>query len=225
MDINPADLTLSERYKLLIGGIVPRPIAFVSSMSPRGAHNLAPFSFFCGIGSNPMMLAFCPANKADGSDKDTLRNVSPESEGGLGEFVVNVASERYARSVAAAAEPLAYEDSEFALIGLTPGPSRVVRPPRVVESPLSFECRTVRVVRLNPGAPSGGNIVVGEVVWVHAAEGVVDARYRVNPDALAAIGRMGGFGYCRTRDRFEMPMGRAALDLDPRIGGDVERDG
>ena len=214
MDIDPNRLSIAERYKILIGGIVPRPIAFVSSMSPRGRLNLAPFSFFNGVGSHPMTLVFCPANKEDGSDKDTLRNVLPHEQGGLGEFVVNVASERFAPRVAAAAEPLAYEESEFDLVGLTPAPSRIVRPPRVLESPLSLECRTRHVLRLNPGAPSGGNLAVGEVVWIHAADGLIDSRYRVDPDALAAIGRMGGIGYCRTRDRFEIPMGRAALEQD-----------
>ncbi len=215
MEIDPNRLSLAERYKLLIGGIVPRPIAFVSSMSPRGKVNLAPFSFFNGAGSNPMTLIFCPANKEDGSDKDTLRNILPREEGGLGEFVVNVASEQLSRQVAAAAEPLAYEESEFDLVGLTPAPSHSVRPPRVLESPLAFECRTRHVLRLNPGAPSGANIVVGEVVWVHAAEGVVDARYRVDPDVLAAIGRMAGITYCRTRERFDIPLGRAALNPPP----------
>lgn len=226
MEINPEDLTIAERYKLLIGGIVPRPIALVSTISPSGSLNVAPFSFFCGIGSNPMSLAFCPANKDDGRDKDTLRNVLPPHEGGTGEFVVNAATEAIARRVAAAAEPLPFGESEFDLVGFTPAPSRVVRPPGVLESPMSFECRTRHILRLNPGAPSGGNVVIGEVVWIRAAQGLIDARYRVDPDALQAIARMGGFGYCRTRDRFELPMGRSALDKSDAIPpGDVGRDG
>lgn len=212
MEIDPAQLDPADRYKLLIGGIVPRPIAFVSSQSPEGRVNLAPFSFYSGVGSDPMALLFCPSNKPDGTDKDTMRNVLPPGEGGLGEFVVSAVSESFERRMAAAAEPLAYGQSEFELAGLTPAASVRVRPPRVAESPLSFECVTMQVVRLNPGAPAGGNVVIGRVVHVHAAEGLVSERYHVDPARLAAIGRMGGMGYCRTRETFEMPRGKRALE-------------
>lgn len=212
MDIDPRVLDIPDRYKLLIGGIVPRPIAFVSSMSLEGAVNLAPFSFFAGVSSNPMTLLFCPANKADGSEKDTLRNVLPVAEGGRGEFVVNVVSHAFARQMSACAEELAYGESEFELSGLTMRPSARVTPATVGESLLSFECVTQRVIRLNPGAPAGGNIVLGEVVWVRAGDGLVNERHHVDPGLLDAVGRMGGMGYCTTRDRFEMPMGRRALE-------------
>ena len=211
MEIDPLSLAQAERYKLLIGCIVPRPIAFVSSVSPDGRLNLAPFSFFAGVSSEPMSLLFCPASKPDGTDKDTLRNVLPASEGGTGEFVVNIVTEAIERRMAACAEPLEYGESEFALSGLTPAPSARVMPPRVAECPVSFECVTDRVIRLNPGVPAGGNIVLGRVLYVHAADGLIDGRHRTDPAKLAAIGRMGGLGYCRTRERFEMPMGAAAL--------------
>src|SRR5207247_6932022 len=136
MEIEPASISQPERYKLLIGCIVPRPIAFVSTVSPDGSSfNLAPFSFFNGVGSNPMMLLFCPANKPDGSEKDTLRNCKSMGEGGTGQFVVNAAIDAYARKVAAASEPLDYGDSEFELTGLAMAPSMVVKPPPVAESP------------------------------------------------------------------------------------------
>lgn len=212
MELNPEDLDLRERYKLLIGCIVPRPIALVSTVSPEGAFNLAPYSFFNGISSNPMTLLFCPSNQPDGSEKDTLRNCKPAAEGGTGELVVNVAAEGYRYPMSAAAEPLPYGESEFELSGLTPAPSRVVRPPRVAESPVAFECRTEQVVRLNPGAPAGGNVVIARVVHVYLADGLADERFHVDPEKLRAVGRMGGLGYCTTRDRFEMPRGRAALE-------------
>lgn len=215
MEIDPSELSIRDRYKILIGAIVPRPIAWVSTVSPDGRANLAPFSFFNGVGSNPVTLLFCPANKADGSEKDTLRNCKPVEEGGTGEFVVNLASERLAREVAATSEETEYGESEFALAGLTPGPSVVVRPPRLVESAVSFECRTVQVVRTNPGAPSGGNVVLGRVVHVRLDDDVVDERLHIDPERLAAIARMGGLIYCRTRDRYEMPNGRAALERPP----------
>lgn len=215
MELNPGDLATAERYKLLIGCIVPRPIALVSTISPDGRSiNLAPFSFFNGVGSNPMTLLFCPVNKPDGAEKDTLRNCKPASEGGTGQFVVNAAIDRYARQVAAASEPLEYGQSEFELTGLNAAPSWVVRPPRVAGSPVAFECETVQVVRTNPGAPAGGNIVIGRVLHVFIRDDLINDRYHIDAAKLDAIGRMGGLGYCRTRDRFEMPFGRAAIEAE-----------
>ena len=224
MHLDPAQLSQPDRYKFLIGGIVPRPIALVSTVSKSGALNLAPFSFFNGVGSEPMSLLFCPANNADGSIKDTLRNILDASAAGVdsagdledgGEFVVNIVSEAFERRMAACAEPLPHGQSEFELSGLTPAPSIVVRPPRVAESPLSFECVAMRIIRLAPGAPGGGNIVIGRVVHIHAADGLVNDRFHIDPDLLRAIGRMGGTGYVRTTDpsqRFNMPPSREALN-------------
>jgi flavin reductase (DIM6/NTAB) family NADH-FMN oxidoreductase RutF len=214
MELSPDDLAPRERYKLMIGCIVPRPIAFVSTVSLDGRFNLAPFSFFNGVGSDPMTVMFCPANREDGGDKDTLLNCRPPEEGGVGQFVVNAAVEDYRHKVAAAAEALEHGDSEFELVGLTPAASRVVKPPRVAEAPWAFECETLQVIRTNPGVPGGGNAVLGRVVHVWARDDVVNQRRIVDAEALGAIGRMGGFDYCTTRDRFTMPVGRAALELD-----------
>jgi len=211
MELDPEKLSQSERYRLMIGCIVPRPIAFISTISPDGDANLAPFSFFNGVGAEPMTLLFCPANRPDGSEKDTLRNCKPVEEGGTAEFVVNLALEDYQRQVSAAGEPLPYGESEFELTGLTPAPSQVVRPPRLAESPVSFECRTTQVLRLAPDEPGGANLVLGEVVHLHLAETLVDDKLRVLPDRLPAIGRLGGLGYCTIRNRFDLPRGRAAM--------------
>lgn len=213
MDFDPDALEQIDRYKLLIGGIVPRPIAFVSTLSPDGRPNLAPFSFFAGVGSNPMTLLFCPANKPDGTEKDTLRNCKPVAEGGVGEFVVNIAPLALAPQLAACAEGLPHGESEFELAGLRPAPSLRVRPPRVAECSFAFECVTLQVIRTNPGAPSGGNIVLGRVVNVYAEAGLVNDRHHVDPVLLDAFGRLGGMGYATTRDRFELPMGRQALSV------------
>ncbi|MFQ5526122.1 MAG: flavin reductase family protein [Thermoanaerobaculia bacterium] len=214
MEFHPEALSVANRYKLLIGAIVPRPIALVSTISIDGVLNLAPFSFFNGVGSNPMTLLFCPGNRADGSEKDTLRNCKPVEEGGTGEFVVNAAIEGYARQIAAAAEDLERDQSEFDLVGLGTIRSRSVRPPRVAESPLAFECQTTEVIRTNPGRPAGGNVVLGRVVNVFIRDDLVSDRMHVDSDGLRAIGRMGGFGYTTTRDRFEIPPGREALDRE-----------
>jgi flavin reductase (DIM6/NTAB) family NADH-FMN oxidoreductase RutF len=211
MEIDPGQLTHAERHRIMIGGIVPRPIAFVSTIDQAGRTNLAPFSFYNGVASTPMTLLFCPANNRDGTEKDTLRNAKPRQEGGRGEFVVNVAVERYRTQVAAAGEPLPAGQSEFDLTGLTPAPAIAVAPPRVAESPLALECRTLHVVRLDPGAPHGGNVVIGEVVHIYCDDAVMDAAYNIDPDRLGALGRMAGQTYVTTRDRFEMPPGAAAL--------------
>lgn len=206
--IDPAALSGQDRYKLLIGAIVPRPIAWVSTISPSGQLNLAPFSFFCGVGSNPMTLAFCPANKPDGTEKDTLRNAKPVSEGGTGECVVSIVPYALGQKMAACAAELDYGESEFDFAGLTPRASTVVKPPGVEQSPISFECRTLQVVRTNPGAPGGGNLVLAQVVHVVASEALVNERLHVEPEVLDAIGRMGGSSYCTTRERFELAFGQ-----------------
>lgn len=214
MHLDPSALDIAERYKLLVGAIVPRPIAFVSTASPDGSStNLAPFSFFTAVGSDPMMLMFCPANNADGSEKDTLRNAKPREEGGAGQFVVNVVSEAIAAQMAACAHELPYSESEFALSRLTPAPCVVVRVPRVLEAPVSFECETTQVIRTNPGRRAGGNVVLGRVVHVHAHEGLINDRMHVDPAKLAAVGRLAGLSYCTTRERFDLPWGAPAMDL------------
>lgn len=214
MEIDPTRLEVAERYKLLIGAVVPRPIAFVSTVSQDGKHaNLAPFSFFTAVGSNPMTLMFCPANNADGSEKDSLRNAKLREEGGVGQFVVNVVSEAIAAQMAACAQELPYGESEFDLSKLTPAPSRVVKPARVKESLVSFECETTQVVRTNPGAPGGGNVVFGRVAHVHVDDAIVNERYHIDPAKLAAVGRMAGLTYCTTRERFDLPWGAPAMEL------------
>jgi len=219
MELDPAELPPGERYKLLIGAIVPRPIAVVGTCAPdRSSVNLAPFSFFAGAGSEPMALLFCPANDEEGSEKDTLRNAKPVDEGGQGEFTVSVAAAPIIRRVVAAAERLPYGASEFELAGLTPERGRVVAPPFVRESPVAFECRTRQVIRLGRGVPNAGNVVIGEVVRVHVRDDLIDERRRIDPAALDAIGRMGGLGYSTTRDRFDLPWGAAALSAQTFSG-------
>jgi flavin reductase (DIM6/NTAB) family NADH-FMN oxidoreductase RutF len=158
-----------------------------------------------------MTLLFCPGNAPDGSEKDTLRNCKSEAEGGTGEFVVHIVNGASARSMAVTAERLPWGESEIELAGLETAPSRKVRPPRLVASPVAFECRTLQVIRLRPG---GGNVVLGEVVHVHVDPAVVDGSYRIDPHALDPVGRLAGLDYCRLGEVFSLPRGRAALDGD-----------
>jgi len=199
-DFSAADPEVNP-YRLLTAVVVPRPIAWVSTVSQGGVVNLAPHSFYTVACARPPIVQFTSVGK-----KDTLRNVLA-----TGEFVVNVATEAYFDRMVAAAEPLPPDESEFDLVGLTPVPGARVRAPRVKESPVSFECRTTRVIRTNPGRRAGGNIVLGEVVWIHVRDDLANERFHVDADALAAVGRMGGITYALTRERVDLPAGRAAL--------------
>lgn len=216
----PNELDRKDRYKLLIGAINPRPIAFISTVDRQGRANLAPFSFFNGVGSAPMSLLFCPSS-LESRDKDTLRNCLPEAEGGLGEFVVNLAVESYARAMAACAESLPPEQSEFDACGFTKAACHVVRAPRVAQSPMAFECKTTHVIRLTPGEPRGSNVVIGEVVYIWARDDVLNERFHVDPDKLRTVGRMGGKTYCSTRHRFNLEPSLASLSLPPPFPEDV----
>ncbi|MCA9279223.1 MAG: flavin reductase family protein [Phycisphaeraceae bacterium] len=207
----PDELSQRNRYKLLIGSVVPRPIFLVSTISREGVTNVAPFSFANAISAQPMLMMFCPANNDHGGIKDTLRNCMPESDGGMGQFVVNIVSHAMVRQMAACAEPLGENESEFDLAGLTHATSTKVKPPGVAESLVRFECETREVHRFAPDTPGGGNMVIGQVAAIHVHRDILDESTHIDPARLDAIGRMGGLGYCTTRDRFDLPMGKRAL--------------
>ena len=200
MELDPREMDPKQCYKLVIGCVVPRPIAVVSTVSPEGVPNIAPFSYFTVASHTPLSLVFTVGGpKGDGTMKDTLRNAQPAEAGGLGEFVVNIADESYAEAMAATGESLPAEVSEFAQAGLTPIPSRVVRPPRVGEAAVAFECQTTHVIPIG-----SARLIIGEVRHIHVRDGLVDERMHVDASRLAAIGRMAGDDYVRTHDRFEI---------------------
>lgn len=198
MDFDPETLAVRDRYYLLIGTIQPRPIAWVSTVSPDGVPNLAPFSFFTGIAANPMTLCFAPVNDRNGRKKDTLLNVEATRQ-----FVVNFATEANAAQMNQTSAPYAYGVSEFEKAGLTALPALKVKPPRVAESPAAFECELVQIVRLGEG-PLAGNLVIGKVVHVHCDDALYNGG-RIRHQDLKAIGRMEGSWYARTTDAFELP--------------------
>jgi len=182
----------------MIGVIVPRPIALVSTVSGEGQFNLAPFSFFNAICSNPPMICFSTGIRARPEPwKDTLRNIDRTKE-----FVANVVSEEIAEPMNLTSGDYPPEVDEFRVAGLTPVPSDLVRPPRVKESPVQMECKLHFFIDIS-ALPGGGSIVLGEVVRFHVDDAVVDG-FKVDPDKLGAIGRMGGTSYTRTRDRLDM---------------------
>ena len=203
MIINPSEHDYREIYKLMVGVIVPRPIAFVSTVSADGVRNLAPFSFFTGISANPPVICFSPMVRGgDGSRKDTLRNVEAVKE-----FVVNVVSEEFAEKMNICSTEFPAEVDEFEMSGLTPVASDLVKPPRVAESHISTECHLVEIVEVS-SKPLGGSLVIGEVLRFHVDDALID-NYKIDPDKLHAIGRMGGPTYMRTTDLFDMARPKA----------------
>jgi len=196
--LNPSEHDVRNVYKLMVGVIVPRPIAFVSTISLKGIRNLAPFSFFTGISANPPTVCFSPMiRSSDGNRKDTLNNIEA-----TGEFVINVVSEQIAVPMNICSIEFPPDVDEFRESGLTPVESDLVKPPRVKESLVNMECKLVQVVHVSP-KPLGGSLVIGEILRFHIRDDLFND-YRIDPDKLHPIGRMAGSTYIRTIDRFDL---------------------
>lgn len=193
MQIDPAVRSVREVYRLLIGCVVPRPIAWVASLSATGVANLAPFSFFTIASDDPPLLLFCPLRRPDGTPKDTLRNVQA-----TGEFVIHIVSEPLAAAMNQTAAEYPYGVDEFAQAGVTPVPSLRVRPPRVAEAPVAFECRTHQIVELERSA-----VVIGRVLLIHLRDEIERDGY-IQLAALQPIARLAGNSYARVTETFEL---------------------
>jgi flavin reductase (DIM6/NTAB) family NADH-FMN oxidoreductase RutF len=202
MNFDPSTQPASDVYRLMINLITPRPIAWISTISPAGVANLAPFSFFNGVGAQPPTVLFSGVNHRDGRKKDTVVNVEA-----TGEFVVNVASFDLRGPMNDSAADLPYEVSELERAGLTAVPGEKVRPPRVAEARAHLECVLHQIVPVGDG-PLAANLVIGRVVLIHVADSALDASGRVDARALDTIGRMGGDAYVRTTDLFALPRPR-----------------
>jgi flavin reductase (DIM6/NTAB) family NADH-FMN oxidoreductase RutF len=199
MIVDPAQTTRADVYRLVIRCIVPRPIAWVSTQDAGGIANLAPFSFFTGVASAPPSVLFCPGRRGEAGDKkDTLRNVEE-----TGEFVVSLVTEELAGRMNETATDYPPEVDEFAVTGLTPARSLVVGPPRVAESPVSFECRRLDVFHVGAEGAGGAAIVVGEIVMIHVDDRVLRDG-KVDPERLRPVARLGGMEYTRLGERFTL---------------------
>ncbi|WP_115862768.1 flavin reductase family protein [Halorussus litoreus] len=192
MELDPEEVSM---YRTLAGAVVPRPIAWVSTRSPDGVDNLAPYSFFNVVAVDPPVVMFAPVDDADSPEglKDTPRNVR-ETE----EFVVNVVTESVAEAMNETAATLPAGESEFDRAGVSRADSRTVAPPQVAESPVAFECSLYEMVDVG-----GSSMVLGEVEWVRVDDSVVtDGKLDVKK--LDAVGRLSGSLYAPTDDRFSM---------------------
>ena len=193
--IDPSATEPLNIYKLLVGAVVPRPIAFVSTISPEGVGNLAPFSFFTVASANPPVLCFTASYREP--CKDTLKNIRA-----MKEFVVNIVSEEFAAKMNVTSGEYAYGVDEFAMSGLTPTPSDLVRPPRVKESHVNMECKLLQTIEVST-QPLGGTLILGEVVRFHIDDAILE-EFRIDPDKLGAVGRMAGNTYTKTTERFDL---------------------
>lgn len=197
MDLDLNALPTGERYKLLCGLVVPRPIALVTTLDNKGTANAAPFSFFNVISHDPPMVVLGIDRREDGRPKDTLTNIQQ-----TGEFVMNLVSETIAVPMNACATDFPPGHDEIAEVGFTALPSKIVRPPRIGQSPISLECRLARDLEF--GAEGQRHIILGDIVQVHVEDDVVNERFHVDQDRTRLIGRMAGRDYVRTGDRFKL---------------------
>ncbi|MEH6938946.1 flavin reductase family protein [Bacillus sp. JJ664] len=197
MEIRPDTLPWQDAYKLLIGSVLPRPIAFVSTKNTEGVANVAPFSFFTAICADPMLVCFAPMIRGtDGDKKDTLKNIESTKE-----FIINIVSEEICEQVNQAATDFAYGIDEFEMVGLTKIDGTTVNVPRVKESLVGLECELFELLHFgeNKGA---GSLVIGKVVNVHVHDELYE-NGKINTEKLNPVGRLAGHTYTKAiKDTF-----------------------
>lgn len=197
MHIAPSDLTPAQRYKLLCGCVVPRPIAWITTLEPSGSVNAAPFSFFNAVSEDPVIVVVSINSRPGHGPKDTLRNIERTRE-----FVVNIADEPLAEAMHRSSGDFPPGVSETTAIGLELEPCIVVAPPRIRRAPFSLECRLQQFVQIG----TDRKLVIGEGLHLHFRDDIVDpATWRIREDSFFPIGRLYGDRYVHTRDRFSLP--------------------
>ena len=197
MKIDPANIDRKSVHDILVGAVLPRPIAFISTLGQDGVYNLAPYSFFIPVSMKPVLLGVGIGRKRDGSKKDTLVNIEWGKD-----FVVNLVTEALAEAMNQTAGEYPKDVDEFQVAGLTPIKADRVKSPRIAESPVNMECRLHQILGFGD-SPRLNEFVLGEVLHIHVKD-----EYWVNGEIqstkLKAIGRMGGDFYSRTADVFEI---------------------
>ncbi len=197
MKIDLTSLDWKEAHDLLVSAVLPRPIAFVSTIGEDGVYNLAPFSYFAVLSTKPAVVGIGIGRKRDGRKKDTQANIEFAQD-----FVINIVTESMAKAMNQASGEYPSHVDEFKETGLTPAQSDLIRSPRVIESPVNMECRLIQILEFGE-PPRISSFIIGEMIRVHVKDEVwVDGV--VKADQLKAIGRMGEDFYCRTKDIFEM---------------------
>ena len=199
MKFDPSKISFTEVHKLMIGSIVPRPIAFVSTLSKNGKNNIAPFSYFNGVCSRPPTIMFAPARRGwDGKEKDTLINIRDNNQ-----FVINIVSESFAEQMVMCSTDFDSDVDEFEISGLNPVPSNKISPPRLLESKISYECELNQIVEIGEGDAGSGFIVIGTIVLFHIDDDVYDNGH-ILLDRLEPLGRLAGNQYTRPNNNLEI---------------------
>ena len=197
MDLQLAELPPLERYKLLIGLVIPRPIAWISTWSANGVANCAPFSFFNVFSEDPPLCVIGINPRKDGAMKHSLKNIRRTRE-----FVVNLVDEATANAMHVSSYEFPEDVSEFEKAGLTPAPAVTVRHPRIAEAAACLECRVERILEIS----ATRELVLGEIQLVHARDGIIDPQSkRISEAHYRPIGRLFADRYCTTRQRFNLP--------------------
>ncbi len=195
---DPATRDAKSNYRFLVSAVVPRPIAWVTTVDSRGVVNAAPFSWFNAVCPDPPMVMLAIGKRPDGSPKDTLRNIRDTKE-----FVVNAVPRAAAAAMVASSADYPPDRSEVEALHLATSPSRTVRPPRLADSAIHLECRLDRVVPI--GRDDNHVLVLGIIVHIASDDAVLDARGNVDPNKAIFVGRLGGSNYTDTSDFFAIP--------------------
>ncbi len=198
MQFDPLEIDQKAIYKLLTGAVIPRPIGWISSVSPSGVPNLAPFSFFNAIGDDPPHVMFSTV-RSNNTNKDTLNNVLETKE-----FVVNMVTEDTVERMNRTAEIVAPEVNEFELAGLTPIASVKVKPARVKESPITMECELVHHYTLENHKYGGATIIIGKIVMFHIDESVLLEDHKINLETYKPVARLAGSNYAKLGEIFSI---------------------
>ena len=202
MDYAASELTPRERYKVLTSFILPRPIAWVTTLGPTGVVNAAPFSFFNAFCEDPPLCMFAANRKPDGEDKDTFINIQR-----TGEFVVNIADEPLARAMHESSGDFPPEIGEPDFLGLKLAPSTTIAVPRLADTPWAMECELWKLIDVNDDR----KLIMGEGLHFHIRDELWDDEtMRVHMDRYHPIGRMFADRYCRTDDRVVFPAAEGA---------------
>ena len=198
MEFNPDTLSSKAIYKLLTGSIIPRPIAWIATIDDAGTNNLAPFSYFNMVGDDPPHVIFS-TQRLNNSNKDTLNNVLSTKQ-----FVVNMVTEALAEQMNSTSQAVLAEVDEFQMVGVTPIPSSVVKPMRVKESLVQFECEMVHHYFLEDHKQGGACVVIGRVVRMHFDESVLLEDYKINMETYKPIARLAGSNYSKIGEVFSI---------------------
>ena len=207
--IDPKAVSTAALHGYMLGAVTPRPIAFASTIDSAGNVNLSPFSFFNVFSANPPIMIFSPARRGrDNTTKHTYENVLQVKE-----VVINIVNYDIVQQMSLSSTEYGKGVNEFEKAGLTPLASQTIKPPRVAESPVQFECRVNEVISL--GTEGGaGNLVICEVLKMHINEAVLDADGKIDPVKLDAVSRMGGNWYSRAKQgMFEVPKPLSRLGI------------